>query len=354
MGRALASLEPSDRAAMEHAHDRIHAFAAAQRKAMLDCEVAVPGGIAGHRVLPVSSAGCYAPGGRYPLPSSVLMGVATARAAGVERVIVATPGAHNTTLAAAAIAGADEVLAVGGAHAIAAMAHGFEGFPRCDVIVGPGNAWVTAAKHIVSGIVGIDMLAGPSELLVVADETADPGTIAADLLAQAEHDADASAMLVTTDHSLPDRVETELHTQLGTLATRDTARAALANGFACVARDTHELVSLADAIAAEHLEIMMDNAEAIASRIANAGGVFIGAASAEVLGDYGAGPNHTLPTGGTARFAAGLSVSHFLRLRTFLRIDDPAAANTLAADAERLARIEGLHAHAASARLRQR
>jgi phosphoribosyl-ATP pyrophosphohydrolase/phosphoribosyl-AMP cyclohydrolase/histidinol dehydrogenase len=274
-----------------------------------------------------------------------------ARAAGCRRVAVASPGAPPVMLAAAAIAGADGFLAVGGAHAIAALAHGFEGFEPVDVIAGPGNRWVTAAKQIVSGVVGIDMLAGPSELLVLADETADAAIVAADLLAQAEHDEDARPVLVTTSAALADTVEGELATQLETLPTRDTARAALRNGFACVVETVEEAIAVSDRIAPEHLEIMTADAEGVASRIRSAGALFIGPGSPEVLGDYGAGPNHTLPTGGTARFCAGLSVMDFLRLRTWIRIDQPDAA--LLADTARLAGIEGLAAHAAAARMRR-
>ncbi|MFI4892712.1 MAG: histidinol dehydrogenase, partial [Phycisphaerales bacterium JB058] len=182
---------------------RIERFASAQRESIRELSLPIPGGEAGHSVLPVDSAGCYAPAGRHPLPSSVLMTAMTARVAGCKRVVVASPSSDPVMLAAAAIAGADEFLAVGGAHAVAALAFGFEGFASCDVIVGPGNKWVTAAKHLVSDRVGIDMLAGPSELLILADESANPRVVAADLLAQAEHDDDAVPMLVTTSTELP-------------------------------------------------------------------------------------------------------------------------------------------------------
>jgi phosphoribosyl-ATP pyrophosphohydrolase/phosphoribosyl-AMP cyclohydrolase/histidinol dehydrogenase len=257
-------------------------------------------------------------------------------------------------LAAAAIAGADQFLAVGGAHAIAAMALGIDGLDRCDVVCGPGNAWVTAAKQLLSGEVGIDMLAGPSELLILADDTADARLVAVDLLAQAEHDTDARAILITTSPRLADAIDGALESELATLPTRDTARAALRNGFVCLADSLDEAIALSDRIAPEHLEIMCADADAVARRIRNAGGVFIGAAAAEVLGDYGIGPNHTLPTGGTARFRAGLSVAQFLRLRTWIRIDDPAAASGVVADTVRLAEIEGLAGHARAAESRRR
>lgn len=352
MNAALDALSPEDRAVLERTGDRIRAFARAQRDAILPVDAPISGGRAGHTVEPIENAGCYAPAGRYPLPSSVLMTAVTARVSGCARVVVASPGADPVALAAAAIADADEFLAVGGAHAVAALAHGFTGFERCDVIAGPGNRWVTAAKQLVSGLVGIDMLAGPSELLVVADETADPGLIAADLLAQAEHDTDAIPMLVTTSASIADAVDESIAQRLRSLPTRATARAALKNGFVCVVDSLDSACAAADTIAPEHLEIMTRDAQTVAGRIRNAGAVFIGSASAEVLGDYGAGPNHTLPTGGTARFQAGLSVMTFLRLRTWIQVDDQEQARPLARDAAAMAEIEGLAGHAASARAR--
>ncbi len=353
MRAALDATAPSERAVLERAAERIDAFARAQRRAIGEVDVPIPGGRAGHTVEPIARAGCYAPGGRHPLPSSALMTAVTARAAGCTDVVVATPGAHPSTLAAAAIAGADLVLAAGGAHAIAALAFGIEGLPPRDVVVGPGNAWVTAAKQLVGGACGIDMQAGPSELLVVADETADPAIVAIDLLAQAEHDTEAMPMLVTTSADLADAVDREIERQLETLATRETAAVALRNGFCCVVPSRAAACAAAEQIGAEHLELLVAAPEEAARAIRHAGAVFLGSASAEVLGDYGAGPNHTLPTGGTARYQAGLSVVHFLRLRTWMRIDDPAAAAEIIDDAAALAEIEGLAAHRASALARR-
>lgn len=352
MHAALAALPIEDRRLLERVAERIGRFAQAQRDSIASFDLPIAGGIASQVVVPVESAGCYAPAGRSPLPSSVLMTAVTARVAGCSRVVVASPGAHPIMLAAAAVAEADEFLAIGGAHAIAALAYGFDGFAPVAVVVGPGNAWVTAAKHLVSDRVGIDMLAGPSELLVLADESADPSLIAADLLAQAEHDPMASAMLAATSEPIVEAVERELVQQLESLPTREVAQRALANGFACVVRDQQELVRVADRVAAEHLEILTAEAEALARQVRHAGGVFIGPGSAEVLGDFGAGPNHTLPTGGTARHTAGLSVLDFLRARTHLSIADPAAANELAADAVQMAELEGLPAHARAAQRR--
>ena len=208
------------------------------------------------RVAPVDRAGCYAPGGRFPLPSSVLMTAVTARAAGVRDVWVASPRPDDVTLAAAAVAGADALLAVGGAQAIAALAYGAGDVPPCDVVVGPGNRWVTAAKKLVAGHVGIDMLAGPSELVVLADASADPATVAADLLAQAEHDPDALPVLVATDAELVDRVEIELERQLAALPTRDTAEPAIGNGFAVMAGNLDDAIEVCDRLAPEHLQVL--------------------------------------------------------------------------------------------------
>jgi len=349
---ALDRLDPQSSSVLERTAERIRAFAIAQRACMRDLEIAIPGGIAGHTCLPVATAGCYAPGGRFPLPSSVLMTAVTARAAGVQNVWVASPRPTDATLAAAAIAGVDGLLAIGGAQAIGAFRRGLFGIPACDMIVGPGNRWVTAAKQLVSAEVGIDMLAGPSELLVLADASADPAMVAADLLAQAEHDDDAVAMLVTTNPNLPDAVEAELRRQLATLPTATVATRSLANGFSVICANLNEAIRTCDLIAPEHLEIQCDRAESIAPLLKHAGAVFIGSLTAEVLGDYGAGPNHVLPTSGTARFRAGLSVFSFLRTRTWLRMTDCSGAAPLVQDAAALARLERLEAHARSAELR--
>jgi phosphoribosyl-ATP pyrophosphohydrolase/phosphoribosyl-AMP cyclohydrolase/histidinol dehydrogenase len=348
LARAREALDAPTRALLERAAARIRAFAEAQRSALAEIEVPVPGGWAGHTVVPMRRAGCYAPAGRFPLPSSVLMTAVTARAAGVDEVIVATPSASPLMLAAAAIAGADAVLGVGGAHAIAALAYG-AGVPACDVIVGPGNRWVTAAKKLVAGDVAIDMLAGPSELVVVADQSADAETVAADLLAQAEHDPDAFTAVVTCHEPLLDAVEVALARQLETLPTAMVARASLANGMAVLGASEDEVVAACDRLAPEHLQLSVRDPGRLAARCRNAGACFLGESSAEVFGDYGVGGNHVLPTGGGARYTAGLSVLTFVRVRTWLRLADPSLA---AADVAALARVEGLEAHARAAERR--
>lgn len=351
---AYVALPEGDQRLLERVAERVRVFAEAQRGALRDMVLALPGGRAGHTVAPVEAAGCYAPGGRFPLPSSVLMTAVTARTAGVSRVVVASPRPAPMTLAAAHVAGADGLLAVGGAQAISALAYGTESVGRCDVIVGPGNRWVTAAKKLVSGDVRIDMLAGPSELLVLADESADAETIAADLLGQAEHDPDAIPVLVTTSEALRGAVEEALARQLATLPTAETARAALGNGMALLAGDLDEAIATANRLAPEHLEVMVAEPWVVAPRLQHYGGLFIGSHAAEVLGDYGAGPNHVLPTGGTARYSGGLSVFDFLRVRTWLEVTSVEDAQGLVEDAVALARHEGLEAHARSALRRRR
>lgn len=355
LAAASRAVPSADLALLERTAARIRAFADAQRAAFQDIDVAVPAGRAGHTLAPVDRAGCYAPGGRYPLPSSVLMTAVTARAAGVRDVWVASPRPAPITLAAAYVAGADALLAVGGVQAIGALAYGAGPVPRADVIVGPGNRWVTAAKQLVAGQVGIDMLAGPSELVVLADASADPDRIAADLLGQAEHDPDARPIVVTWDSTLPARVDAALAAALATLPTADVARQAVANGFAVVCADADQAIGVCDRLAPEHLEVLTADADAHAARLRHYGGLFIGGASAEVFGDYGVGPNHVLPTGTAARYSGGLNVLHFLRVRTWLRMDPASPAlMPLVDDAAELARLEGLEAHARSAEDRRR
>ncbi|MDH3540829.1 MAG: histidinol dehydrogenase [Acidimicrobiia bacterium] len=348
---ARNSISNADGALLERVAGRIESFAEAQLASLVPLDgVPVPGGAAGQVVAPVERAGCYSPGGRYPLPSSVLMTAVTARVAGVSEVWVASPRPTPITLAAAAVADADGFLVAGGAHAIAALARGAGPLPACDVVVGPGNRFVTAAKQLVFGRVGVDMLAGPSELVVLADGTADDARVAADLIAQAEHDPEAFPLLVTTDPDLPGRVRIRLAEQLATLPTADIAMPALRGGGAVVAADMTEAVAACDALAPEHLQLSVRDPEAIRDSLSHYGAVFVGEGSAEVFGDYGVGPNHVLPTGATARFSGGLSVLTFLRVRTWLQIDPSA---DLIADVAGLARLEGLEGHARAAEARR-
>lgn len=350
--RALNSLSEADQALLKRVGARIEAFAEAQKASLSIMTMDIPGGQAGHRVDPVERAACYAPGGRFPLPSTVLMTAVTARVAGVSEIWVISPKPTPVTLAAAAVAGADALLAVGGAHAIGAVTFGAGEIPACDVIVGPGNKWVTAAKQYVSGWVGIDMLAGPSELLVFADDSASPSTVAKDLLGQAEHDDDAYPILVSTSQSLIDAVNVALGEELETLETAATARNALKNGFAVLVDNREQGIDVCNQLAPEHLEIMVENPREAADQCDHFGGVFIGEGAAEVFGDYGVGPNHVLPTGRGARFVGGLSVFNFLKIRTWL--SSPSRFDSeLIEDTVRLAELEGLAAHARSAAARR-
>jgi phosphoribosyl-ATP pyrophosphohydrolase/phosphoribosyl-AMP cyclohydrolase/histidinol dehydrogenase len=360
---ALASLPEAERGILERTRDRVLSFAAAQRAALHDLDLPIPGGRAGHSFTPVARAGCYAPGGRFPLPSSAIMTACAAKAAGVASIWCAGPRPSHATLAAAALSGAEGFLAAGGAQGIAALAYG-AGVPACDVVVGPGGRYVAAAKRLLAGVVGTEAPAGPSELLVIAGAGASPEIAAADLLAQAEHDVAAvPAIVVLADAGVDkassqgrglrfaEALEEVLARRLAELPepNRTVAAAALGNGWMLLAHDEAEARAAAERFAPEHLELLVDSPKSWAASIKNAGAVFLGSGSAEVFGDYGAGPNHCLPTGGAARFAAGLSVLAFLRARTWIEMEDPAL---LSAEAAALARIEGLEAHARAAELR--
>lgn len=342
---AVDDIDGETRDLLERIADRVRNFATAQLGALVSIDVAVDGGRAGHSLNPVRSVGAYAPGGRHPLPSSVLMTVIPARVAGVEQVWVASPRPTPVTLAAAGIAGADGLITIGGAQAIAALAFGTVS-PPCDMVVGPGNAWVTAAKKYLYGEIGLDGLAGPSEIVVIADRNADPALVAADLLAQAEHDPMAQPILIATDAALLDAVQVELSQQLENLPTASVARSALSRGFAVTVVSIDDAVSISEHLAPEHLALHVTDPEEVSKNLTAYGSLFIGDASAEALADYGVGPNHVLPTGGGARFQSGLSVFTFLRTPTWLRVDDAPAT---ASDAALLARLEGLEAHARAA-----
>jgi phosphoribosyl-ATP pyrophosphohydrolase/phosphoribosyl-AMP cyclohydrolase/histidinol dehydrogenase len=343
MEAAAKRINHSDVELLRRVAHRIGNFADAQLECLTELEFDVPGGQAGHTIEPIARVGCYAPAGRFALPSTVLMTVVPAMAAGCGEIILATPNPSDLMLATAAVAGADRVLAVGGAHAIAAMAYGFDDFERCSIIAGPGNRWVTAAKKIVSGDCGIDMLAGPSELVLIADESANVETVAADLLAQAEHDVDARPFLITTSRSIAEGVVEALIRQINVLPTGEVAKQSLANGAAIVAESMEDAIEVCNALAPEHLELHCENADDVALEIENAGCIFIGSQSAEVFGDYGIGPNHTLPTAGTSRWSAGLNVFSFIRVRTWIKL--VAAPKHLIEDTARLAELEGLFGH---------
>ncbi|OQY57080.1 MAG: histidinol dehydrogenase [Desulfobacteraceae bacterium 4572_88] len=319
-----------------------------------------PGTLLGQLVNPVDAAGVYVPGaqgGKTPLVSTVLMGVIPAKIAGVRRIIMTTPstkegGVNPHILVAAQKVGADAVFKVGSAWAIAALAYGTESIPKVDVIVGPGNIWVTLAKKIVSGTVGIDMIAGPSEILVIADASGDPEFIAADLLSQAEHDPLASSILVTDSESVASAVAKAVEKQLDGLERKEIAKASLEQyGGIMLVSDIPAAIELANRIAPEHLELQISAPFEHIGQIRNAGAVFIGNYTPEPVGDYIAGPNHVLPTAGTARFSSALSVDHFIKKTSLIHYSEAAFRNE-ADDIIRLADIEGLGAHANSVKIR--
>jgi histidinol dehydrogenase len=336
---ALAALDPAVRAGLETARANVQRVAEA---GMLDDrDVELPQGQRIRlREVPIERAGVYAPGGRQPYPSSVVMGAVTARAAGVSEVVVAAP-AHPVILAACALCGADEVYRMGGAQAIAALAHGTETIAPADVIVGPGNLYVQEAKRQISGIAGIDGFAGPSDLLVLATTGADPRLAALDLLAQAEHGADSLVVAISDDAPLLDAVGREMQELFHDRPTVAGGPKVLVD-----AADLDAALAFAEALAPEHLQLMGAAAEALAPRVRRAGCVFVGAASATAFGDYVAGSNHTLPTGGAARFASGLTVAHFRRRVAEVHVGG--AAGALARAAVPLAEAEGFAVHAES------
>ena len=348
--RALDHIDDDLRAAIEDAAENIRAFH--ERSKPEDYRKDFDSRELGRRFRPLDRAGVYAPGGTAAYPSSVLMGVIPANVAGVKHIAVATPPAENlpdATLAAAEIAGADAIYQVGGAQAIAALAYGTETVVPSDVIVGPGNKWVTAAKAEVRGDVEIDFLAGPSEVLVVADETADPELVAADLVAQAEHDTDAAVAAVTADEDVAEAVVAAADRQAGEREREDIIRGAFDSAASGVflARSMSEATLFAEEYAAEHLSIIADDDEALLERIDNAGSVFLGPHSPVAAGDYASGTNHVLPTGGAAKRVGGLSVDTFLRSTTVQRLSEDSLSD-LRETITTLARTEGLEAHAES------
>ena len=315
------------------------------------------GTMLGQKVTPLQRVGVYVPGGKAAYPSSVLMNIAPAKAAGVNEIVMVTPPGKDgkvtpTTLVAAHEAGADVVYKVGGAQAIAALAYGTESIPKVDKIVGPGNIYVALAKRAVYGHVSIDAIAGPSEILVIADETANPRYVAADLLSQAEHDELASAILVTTSQELAEKVSEEVDGFLKELSRSEIIRKSLDNyGYILVADTMEEVIDIANEIASEHLEIQTKNPYDIMTRIRNAGAIFIGEYSSEPLGDYFAGPNHVLPTNGTAKFFSPLSVDDFIKKSSIIAYSQE-ALGAIHTDIEKFAEAEHLTAHANSIKVR--
>jgi len=348
---ALAGLTPDLRSALELAAERITTYHAKQRPEDRD-ETDAAGVRLGARWNAVDSAGLYVPGGRAAYPSSVLMNAIPARVAGVDRIVIVTPtpdGEINPlVLAAARIAGVSEIWRIGGAQAIAALAYGTDRIAPVDVIVGPGNAWVAEAKRQLYGVVGIDMVAGPSEIVVVADGKNEPEWIAADLLSQAEHDPTSQSILFTDDEAFATQVAAAVERQIEALPTRATARQSWdTNGAIITVPSLEAAMPLVDRLAPEHLELAVDDPDALFTKVRHAGSVFMGRMTPEAVGDYVAGPNHVLPTGRRARFSSGLSVLDFMKRTSFLSLD-AAALGKIGPAAVALATAEGLPAHAAS------
>ena len=355
--QAVAAIPQDLRRALQDAAERITAYHLRQTDASWSF-VDRDGSTLGQRITPLDRAGIYVPGGKAAYPSSVLMNAIPAKVAGVGEIVMVTPapdGVMNpVVLAAAHIAGVDRVFSVGGAQAVAALAFGAGPVPAVDKIVGPGNRYVAAAKRLVFGVVGIDMIAGPSEVVIVADGNADPDWIAMDMFAQAEHDEDARAILVTTDAALPARVEDSINRQIEGMERAGIIRAALDNNGALIlAGNVEQACNFVNRLAPEHLELAVRDPDSYLKGIRHAGAIFLGHLAAEALGDYCAGPNHVLPTGRTARFSSPLGVYDF-RKRTSLVECTPASASRLAETATVLARAEGLTAHARAAELRRK
>lgn len=356
---ALNNLPSERRAALQTAADRVRAYHERQKK---ECGsdgfkyTEADGTVLGQKVTPLDRVGIYVPGGKAAYPSSVLMNAIPAKVAGVKEIIMVVPtpsGVKNElVLAAAAIAGVDRVFTIGGAQAVGALAYGTATIPQVDKIVGPGNAYVAAAKRRVFGVVGIDMIAGPSEILVLCDGTTDPDWVAMDLFSQAEHDELAQSILICPDADYIAQVEASINKQLDGMPRKDVIRTSLTNRGALVkVRDMDEACEIANMIAAEHLEISAENPQTWADKIRHAGAMFLGRFSSESLGDYCAGPNHVLPTSRTARFSSPLGVYDFQKRSSILHVSE-GGAQTLGKVAAELAYGEGLQAHARSAEYR--
>ena len=354
---ALDALDPAVRSALEEAIRRTRMVTAATRPKDVSVEVA-PGNCVTERWVPVTRVGLYVPGGRVAYPSSVVMNVVPAQVAGVQSLAVASPPQretglpHHAVLAACALLGIDEVYAVGGAQAIAMFAYGTESCPRVDVVTGPGNVYVAAAKRLVRGVVGIDAEAGATEIAILADATADPRHMAADLISQAEHDPLAACLLVSDSEALLDAVDIEVEKQVATARHRERITEALTGQSALVlVADVDQGIEVVDAWAAEHLEIVTADAAGVAARVRHAGAIFVGPSSPVTLGDYLAGSNHVLPTGGTARHTSGLSVFSFLRQQHVVTATAEALAGA-APNIYALGGAEDLAAHVEAVRVR--
>ena len=352
---AIALIDPKNLAALKHAVSRVRAFHEKQKQQTW-LSTDDPDIMLGQKVTPLEKVGIYIPGGKACYPSSVIMNAIPAKVAGVKEIIMMTPtpgGEINPhVLAAAYLSGVDRIFRIGGAQAVAALAYGSETIPRADKITGPGNIYVATAKKLVFGQAGIDMVAGPSEILIINDGSGDPVHVAADLLSQAEHDELASSILITTDRSFAERVESEVERQLNQLSRETIARASWEKyGVVILADSLDNAIDFSNRIAPEHLELVVSDPFALLPGITNAGAIFMGPWAPEAVGDYLAGPNHTLPTGGTSRFFSPLSVDDFVKKSSIIYLSEN-GLKRLGDDILRIADLEGLEAHGKSVSMR--
>jgi sulfopropanediol 3-dehydrogenase len=358
--RAAAGLPESLKADIAFAQAQVRRFAEAQRARLEDFEIeTLPGVRLGQRCIPVASAGAYVPGGRYPLIASAYMSVLTAKVAGVQRVIACAPpragqGIYPPTLHAIATSGTDEIYCIGGVQALAAMAYGTESVRPVDFLAGPGNAYVAEAKRQLFGQVGVDLIAGPSEVLIIADDSAAPEVVAADLLAQAEHDPDAVAVLITTSHEVGERVLEEIEHQLAGLPTGEVAAASWRKrGEVALVEDAEAALALADEYASEHVQVLTRDPEWYRQRLRNYGSLFLGSETTVAFGDKAVGTNHILPTGRAARYTGGLWVGRYIKVVTTQRLTEAGSAHIAPITAS-ICRAEGMAGHALAAELRLR
>jgi len=340
--------------ALKYSIDNVREFAQKQLATLTNLDTTVAGNKLGHRIVPIEAAGCYVPGGNYPLPSTAVMTIVPAKVAGVKKIIACSPKITPVTIVACDLAGADKIFAVGGVQAVAAMAYGTKTIDKVNKIVGPGSKYVTAAKKQVFGECGIDFLAGPSEVLIIADDTANIDFVAADMLAQCEHDVDARAYLVCFSRDFADAVKTKIY-EVGNCppySANKILTSSIANSYAVVVDNIAQAVEISQRRAPEHLELCFKDAENYIDKFSNYGSLFIGNYSAEVFGDYASGTNHTLPTNQAAKYCGGLSVFDFVKVQTY-QIIDPAKSGKIIKTTELLAMTEGLEAHALAAKLRK-
>lgn len=354
-GQILDAYKKVDREtinAIKKSIENVKKFSEKQLKSVKNLKTQIDGNELGHKIIPIERAGCYIPGGNYPLLSSAIMTIIPARVAGVKEIVACSPKIKPETIVAADMAGADKIYKIGGVQAIAAMAYGTQSVSKVNKIVGPGNKYVTAAKKYVYGEVGIDFLAGPSEVMIIADETANPEFVSADMLAQCEHDLDARAFLVCFSTDFAKKVEASAQKQLEKLSTKEIASSAFEKSFAIVVKSIDEAIELSNKKAPEHLEICFKNTKKYADKFKNYGSLFIGNYSAEVYGDYCSGTNHVLPTNEVSKYSGGLSVFDFIKIQTYQTISK-AGNKKISQVASNLAEKEGLQAHKLAADVRK-